>query len=249
MKGELITVSNKGHYYKFIEKEDRLIAKRYLGNSFLKSYIVPTCMFPLHDDKNFKVFTYDNTEVITDKKILDIIDSCPYEPNRCYTNTERLLERLLAGGINAKPYVGWIFCHDGSLPVHHCVTVIDDIHIIDLADDEPLFWWNMNKRAEEENIDIEHLTMDEYRDYKLDWIRYIKTHQIKNTQRIVPVGKLHLEKTLFIGCECIPDIGRKEFNDLWDRYPNHESYTNCDRATGHSKLTMMFEENGLITKR
>ena len=60
------------------DKEDRAVIKLHDENGkFTKSVIVPTDYYPLNG--KHEVFTYQNTEAVTDKEILNLFDKVKYE--------------------------------------------------------------------------------------------------------------------------------------------------------------------------
>lgn len=74
-------------------KPNQIVVKRYNGDRFLGSCIVPSVMYPL--DGDYEMFNFRNTEQITDPKLLDIIDQQEYCIGRCYTKRKRWLKHWL----------------------------------------------------------------------------------------------------------------------------------------------------------
>lgn len=239
--------------YKYNIKQDRVVAKRYLYNEFERSYIVPTAMFPLPSDV-FAVFTEENTEVLTDERIIALINDCPYTTGHCYSNTDALVAHLQKNGVDIVPYVGWLFLF-GNLPVHHCFAVIEGKYLIDLADDfigmydyirKTHFPSMTAKNVSDfmEQLDALGNNIVNMRQFMLEWVRYTKDTNMKHSIRCMPLGKVTNEM-LYIGSVCLPADGKRHYNDLMRAYPQHPSYLNINDK-GASPFQEMLQKKGLL---
>lgn len=83
-------------------KPDKVVVKLYKGEKFLDSINIPSVMWPLNG--TYELFHYNNSELITDEKICDVVNALPYQIGHCYTNTENVVNALVAAGYNAKSY-------------------------------------------------------------------------------------------------------------------------------------------------
>ena len=99
-----------------------------------KVLMIPSKQFPV-SKPSMLVFQYhDNTEPITDPKIIEIFDSYQYRRGRCFANANDLLSMLQEAGYTDWEYVsGWMFQAD-NLPVMHA-QLTDGKHVLDYSDD------------------------------------------------------------------------------------------------------------------
>jgi len=194
------------------EKENKVVAKIYGDLGFTKSIILPTDRYPLYSD-SFKVFTADNTKEIMDDRVIRLIDQVPYKIGQCFTNTRNVLLTLLKHGIQAQSYVGWLFIEAGE-PIMHCFSVLDNNQIIDLSDDSEILF---------EALGFNSVSLE----------KYISTKKIvlaqKNSVRCNPIGKVYKD-WIYIGCPCLPEIGKKMMNHLINKYPDHPAFSETDKS-------------------
>lgn len=200
-------------------REDKVVVKLYDNDVFIKSVIVPTNLYPLND--KYKVFTYKNTEPVTDEKILKIFDSVKYKIGHCYQNSEKLVSRLREENINAKCYCGWLFVGASQCPVHHCWVVVDDKHILDMGDDFTVMLSGQNGK------NFKGANIKQSRFLVADFAR--ATKNVPNSTRCAPVGT-PTPFLLYVGSECEAEQGRLIYNRLIEQYPNHECERNCDKS-------------------
>lgn len=195
----------------FVVKEDKCVWKLRDGNgNFIKSIITPTSMYPLHND-SFSVFTDDNTKIITDKKVINIINKLSFQKGRCYSNSEKIINALK--GYNAKAFAGWFFMPSHTIyPIHHSWVVLDDNCIIDMSNDLVAL--------QDVGVDFSVKYNDQKKLYD-DLAECLKKINVmKNADRCYPFGKTH--GCIYIGCECEPNEAKKDYNSLIALYPNHE---------------------------
>lgn len=219
-------------------KENKVVVKLYDENRhFRKSVIMPTVMYPLNDN-NIKVFHCDNTDFVTDKHLLDLIDTVPYKIGFCYENTSHILDVLNSHGYEAKSYVGWLFVDDTQFPIHHCWTVVNDNQIIDLADD-------LKQMLNEQNAQkFKDVNMDIGESRKLLASFAESSRKYKNSVRCYPIGKAS-PIYYYVGTECNPDKGRKIYQNLIKAYPHHECQRNVNKQ-GMNITQILLKEKGLI---
>lgn len=219
------------HEKSVIEKPEKVVVKLHHNDgNFWKSIIVPTAMYPLNG--NYEIFTYKNTEVVEDEKIISIFDRHKYEIGRCYKNTEILSKDLLKEGYLAETYVGWLFVDDGELPIHHCWTVVDKKYVLDPSDYFTMIFHPDNQK----NLEIEN---------EMSILSsFLKESKDKPNHLVCyPIGKPY-PNLLYIGSKCTPDMGRYIYQRLMKTYPDHE----CDRTdkNGLNKTQKLLMKNGLM---
>lgn len=212
---------------KVIQKEDKVVVKlRKDDDTFIKSIIIPTEYYPLND--KYQVFTWKNTQEVTDKKILAIFDKATYEVGHCYKNSSLLLEKLKEAGYDAKSYCGWLFVGQNEIPIHHCWLMIGN-SIIDLSDELTMYTLNYGR-----NIKT-------YKESRESWIAFHRDCiNRKNSERCCPVG-VPSPNVLYVGCECSPEQGRLLYQNMMKRFPNHECEANCN-AKGENITQLAIKE-------
>lgn len=218
------------------EKPDKVVVKLRDGNgAFMKSIIVPTVMYPLNG--KCEVFTYRNTKRVEDEAILSCFDSVQYKIGRCYSNAERLVEALKNAGIDAVPYVGWLFVANGETPIHHCWVVVNGNSILDLGDDYTVMLSGENAKHFENVQSIEEKR-------ELIACFQLAARNVKNRQRCYPVGT-PTPFLYYVGSPCGPDEGRGIYRRLLQAFPGHECERNCD-ANGLNATQKVFAQHGLM---
>lgn len=231
-------MSEQMWYEKYIkEKENKIVVKRYNNGSFMGSIIVPTVLFPLKSN-DFKVFKYGNTKVVTDVKVLELIDTVPYKIGHCYSNTKAIAEVLGSVGYDVRTYCGWLFSDEISCPIHHCWAVINENEVIDLSDD---FSVQFSKQNMENWKNVK--TKEDMRELSASFAEAVKN--VKNSLRCQPVGR-PFKSLYYIGAECSPENGAALYSELLKQFPNHECERGVDSKTHLSKTQQMFKERGLM---
>ena len=168
---------------------------------------IPSQMFPLNGE--LKLFTSNNTEVLTDSTIESIFNSVKPRMGKCYYNAQDLIDALIIGGIDSKrikSYVGWLFVGD-TIPVHHCFVMLDNKHVLDFG---PL--------KQFENFD-EYTDMDSIDRFKND---IIENDVLLNSQKMT-FGRA-LSVIAYVVSECSPKEGEKIRAKLEKAYPKHISF-------------------------
>ena len=216
-------------------KEDKIVVKKYdKQNQFEKSIILPTQYYPLNGD--YEVFSAENTTTVTDKNVLEIINSVPYILGHCYTNTKLLAQELRTAGYDAKVYCGWIFVDFREYPVHHCWLMLGE-SLIDLSDD-------MDSRREycRQTFQKEFEELESVEQARQCIVNFYQSYKKKpNSVRCCPIG-VPFEDNLYIGCECDADEGRKIYQRLIKEYPDHEAYRNCNQKGQNITQQMMLQK-------
>lgn len=126
-------------YKQFTIRDKKVVyKKRDAEGNFLGSIIMPTNYYPLHND-DIHVFFDDNVTLITDEKVLSLIDTVKYEVGHCYHNAETICKILTENGYDAKMYCGWMFptasANQAILPIHHAWVILNDTAVIDISND------------------------------------------------------------------------------------------------------------------
>lgn len=205
------------NFFKVKENPDRLVAKIYEADGekdikFKESIIIPTERYPLCDTK-FRVFHNGNCKICKDEEILKCFDETKYEQGHCYQMADELKERLVKAGYDAKIYIGWLFPNPTETPIHHAWVVIDD-YVLDLQDDMCVIKANWKM--------FEGKTTDECRYLLAEFHTYCIKNKVPNSTRCAPVG-LPSAEYYYIGSEAeCGDIGRKEYNLLLRKFPDHD---------------------------
>lgn len=198
----------------FVIKDKRVIVKGYPDNT---NVVVPSKMFPLHDNQQYMIFCHYNTENFQDgelkEKVIEIFDNIKYKVGFCYQNSSNLYKELLKHHIKAKTYVGWLFIGEKQFPLHHAFIVIDDNKVLD---------YGINFTAD----DFKELHKIGYK--PIDEMRRImaELHVEKNKKphhEVCGFGRVDMSYT-YIATECNPEVGRQEFIELKNAYPMHISY-------------------------
>jgi hypothetical protein len=217
-------------------RQSRVIIKKgaTTGNS-LENYIIPSTLYPLNGP--YKVFNCRNTAPITDMKLLQLIDQQEYCIGRCYTNTQKLTQALVDAGYNAKSYCGWLFTFDTQHPVHHCWTVVDGIHVVDLADDFTVMYSGNNGKILQSSKSREETA-------KLIASFQLAAREKPHSIRCMPIGT-PTEFLLYVGSECHPEQGIQIYRDLMEAFPYHESSRKWG-GTGMSYTQAMLASQGLM---
>lgn len=213
----------------FVIKENRIIVKGYSDNV---NVVVPSKMFPLANDKPYKIFCHYNTGNFEDGKLKDkviqIFDAIDYKVGYCYQNSSDLYKKLIEYGVEAKTYVGWLFIGEKQLPLHHAFVVIDDNKVLD-------FGVNFTADDFKELHRAGYKPMDEMRKImaELHLERSKKSHH-----EVCGFGKVDTSYT-YVATECDSEIGRQAFIELRKAYPTHIAYQRGRSMNGATVLQNM----------
>lgn len=213
-------------------KEEKVIVKRYTNEKFEGSVIIPTSYYPLNGQ--YEIFTQENTEVLEDEKVLALIDSVEYQIGHCYQNSRLIADTLVFNGYEVETYVGWLFVDD-AIPIHHCWVKFKD-SIIDLSDDFAVLF---NKENAMHFQDVKN--KEEYVEVLASFQQFVKEYQIPNSVRCCPIGKPHSSLT-YIGSACEPEEGRKIYNQLIAKYPDHECHKNVGKDGMNTMQRQLFQK-------
>ena len=66
----------------------------------------------------------------------------------------------------------------------------------------------------------------------------------KNSERCYPVGK-PTEGMVYVGCPCNSEDGKKIYQELIRRYPDHECQRNVDH-TGYNATQRLLRDSGAL---
>lgn len=191
-----------------------------------KEYTMGSDMFPIADTSSIRVFSSDNTSAFINDELNRIIDNNEFDVGHCYTNSEKI--RLVAGHLNlsVEYYAGWLFVSDSAPPIHHAWTVIDGVHVIDMAYSERAM-----KFAKKIN------GFPDWRErFAAETVRRRAT--IRKSKDCI-MGKV-LEGMLYIGSKDEMNAAKKRFKDTMKKYPNHISYGRKGmNSTGASPIQEM----------
>lgn len=218
-----------------ILKDDRVIVKlKNYDGGFKGSVIVPTSYYPLND--KYRIFTYKNTEQLTDENVLKIFDNVKYHIGRCYANAAELCDLLVKAGYNAKTYVGWLFTAITEYPVYHCWVVLNDNIVLDLSDDFTAML--MGSNAE----NFANKSKDEEREVIASF--QAAASKVPNSIRCSPVGT-PTPFLFYVGSECSADEGLRIYRNLTKKYPDHESVSNVG-SDGYNATHRFLKNAGVM---
>lgn len=208
------------------QKPDKVVVKIHnYDNSYLDSINIPTVMWPLNG--KYELFHRDNCQLITDETVKQLTDGVDYSIGHCYYNAQLVTQALTDAGYDAKQYVGWMFISGNQYPIHHSWTVLDGVHVIDLADDMALKNGNWEKLTSGK-------TEKDARELLVDFTKWAM--QYPHSQRCMPFG-IPAPQLFYVGCECSRNEGIQIYNTLTDVYPNHP----CRKNVRPSGMTDMQE--------
>ena len=218
-------------------KPSKVVVKlRNAEGRLIESANIPSVSYPLNDN-HYEVFSFRNTEVVQDPKVLEILDQQEYLIGHCYTNTKNLVAALRQQGYDAKSYVGWVFTGATDLPTHHCWCVLDGKHLLDLSDDNCNIYYEPNQK-----ILAQAKNRQEARELMADLI-YHMTTELSNSERIAPVGQ-PFPYWLYVGSVCEPEEGIRIYIDWVKDHPEYESRYHCD-AEGRNDFQRMLRDRGV----
>lgn len=164
---------------------------------------VPSSVFPLKGKNALKLFTWENTRECSDDQILSVLSNFRINLGRCYDNADRLAKLFRREGIDPtriKTYVAWtVFGNAPGYPVHHCITVVDDVHVFDMI---PIIPAGV---SEEECIKLIANCSERY--------------------SIEFYGKGRVQEHIcHIAKECSSESALEQRYDLEEKYPNHPAF-------------------------
>lgn len=223
-------------YYPYIKIKKNKITIKSSVNHKKESIEIPSELYPLRNKSTLSVFTFADTDMLEqDSKIAKIFDEQTFRTGFCYSNTEMMAEALKNNRIyDYSTFVGWILI-DGQL-VHHCWLKYKDKHILDPGITKVDDW--ARQLIMEEQADRE-------RGREIYVELYKKNKNIPNSQ-ICTFGQV-APFVVYIGTECTPMLGRKIFNELIDKYPNHPAYQQAGmNAHGLSELQKRLWKEDLL---
>lgn len=203
----------------------------YISGPAPKPIKIPSQMYPVHN--KVCVFSNANTEPFPDcpqtDKIKEIYDSITPGVGTCYTNTEKLIDSLAAEGIQAIPYVGWVFV-GGDLPVHHCFAVIGN-HLLD---------FNPNFQLMESELPKD-LSIEQARDAFTD--QWLELRKLPNSETTI-FGR-SAPYALYFASPCKPQDGLSIYMKLMRSFPKHPCYRNIVDGTNKTQK-MLLQKQGLL---
>lgn len=99
-------------------------------------HMIPSKEFPLStkDKKKMEMYTWEDTEPVTDKKVIEIFNSYKFRTGRCFYNAFDLLQLLKSEGIEGwQYYSGWFFLPN-NYPVFHA-WLVNGRQVLDYSND------------------------------------------------------------------------------------------------------------------
>lgn len=220
------------HEKKVKIKEDRVVVKLYdKSEKFIKSVVIPTEYYPLPNGE-IKCFSALNTTEFIDEKMIKLINSVKEKVGRCYDNTSNLYKKL-SPYYDVKMYAGWLFLENDT-PVWHSWIVYNDKHIIDLT----------NKNNKYNVLEYSKKYSSSAKSYEEFIVNYYKKiFSAKNSEKIL-LGNAS-ESFFYVGVECEAHKSEDFYSVLLDQFPNHETYSNCDKKTRLNRTQQILKNNGM----
>lgn len=194
--------------------------------------VIPSDYYPVSGKR--EVFTFKNCVPVKDERIIEAFDEVQYRIGHCYQNTTALVNKLKEKGIEAKPYVGWLFTSNQCYPVHHCWCVVDQ-SVLDLSDNWLLPYSPEFKKYSEQ-----------FGNSQESFISFMKeAMKLENHIRCQLVG-LPSPELFYVGTECSPKKGIEIWQKLLVKYPLHETQRNCD-SEGFNETQRCLQKSGVIS--
>lgn len=178
---------------------------------------LPSQKYPLNG--LITVFAYQNTLPVNDKEIERIFDEIKPVVGMCYSNSYTLAHRLIECGVDnkrVKTYVGWLFLGEAK-PVHHCMVVLDDKHILDYS----VFKIMGDYRRYPDVFGMETIR------HRLseDMIQELK----KPNAEYATFGQA-MEFAIYVVSECAPMEGIKIRDRVQKAFPKHPGFNKVDES-------------------
>ena len=193
------------------QRPGKVVAKLYEDGKFLEAVNIPSVMWPLSGPP--EVFHWNNCTEIEDGTVAEIVDVIPYAIGQCYDNAEKVTAALCVAGYDAKYYSGWMFVSGSETPLHHAWTVLDGIHVIDLADDIALQHHNAANFKQAKNL-------DEARALMVGFSKWAQN--FPHSKRCMPFG-VPSPTVLYVGAPSNRPAALNAAKSLFTAYPNHPS--------------------------
>lgn len=205
---------------------------------------IPSAMYPLNGQRY--VFRKGNTcrfpETERTQVIKRVYDAIDYGVGTCYSNTETLIDALEKEGIQAYPFVGWLFI-GGSLPVHHCFAAVPTenpedegkrVHLLD-------FTFNFELLDSDGKYKEMQDDMKKAREAMVEDFMALKSRP--NSESTV-FGQA-LSRQLYIVAPCQPMEGLAIYRKLMMAYPKHPCYRNIENGASETQR-MYYEKQGKL---
>jgi hypothetical protein len=189
-----------------------------------KSYDMGSKLYPINSKNEIRYFKHDNTFDIVNEGLSRFIDSNTFNPGFCYTNAGILCSAGSAINIKIEFFAGWVFIGENP-PVHHSWAVLDG-NVIDVG---------FRKSVAE----VLHTV-----DYCNPQWREGAAMRIKAREKRIPLSKDCImgkvfDYLLFVGTKDTPELAKRRYNIMIDRFPNHPSYVG--RNDTHSMTALQKE--------
>ena len=235
-------IESNGSQIRVTQKPNKVIYKYYEDEKFLRSAVIPTVLYPLPSD-NLEVFTAENTEPITDKALLDLIDTVPFKVGHCYSTARGLYDVLTKNGYSCTTYEGWLGLVGAERLIHHCFLKVGEKHIVEtsMSDD---FTDEYMKRVIESGSNSNgsnRLILADLTEERKNW---------KNSQNNPHIGRL-AKNIVITGVPNTPESAVNNYNHLMDTYRSkHPDYDGKNGYSRHGNLlNYIIADRGIYDKK
>lgn len=194
------------------------------------AYSIPSRLYPIYNGVNAEMMNSEGFSEITDKKILQIINSVELKLGRCYENCNKVQQYLERAGYSVEYYSGWLFLNKDAMPVHHAWLVLreaDKKFLIDTTDLKLIS--AVRKKLDEMPGTDANTTRENYKKLRKEESK----RRSKNTDRIIT--GVPVDKYIYIGVKNTFEDTVEQFKEL-AKIQNHPSYTGGMNLGGDSKL-------------
>lgn len=217
--------------FKVDEKDNKF--KVLINNERKREVVIPSPLYPLPHHQDIKVFTDDNTYEWENTVIDDLLKDKVFKPGYFYTNIDYIVNALSNSeefSVSVDYYVGWTIV--GDRLIHHAWAVVDDKYLIDtsrfLREDE---MEKLARETEKGNLPLNRSDLVN---------KLIEYHNEKIPFKDKYVCGKALKNSIYIGVKSNSDTGRRDFNELMRKYPEHPDYLNINKEDGSNKTLNEF---------
>lgn len=208
-----------------------------LRNSIFKKYYrFPSTLYPMPNNANMNFFHEENTKLLADDGELGhILADFVAKLGCCYSNVEQAIALLEQAGYTknhtVEQYCGWCLNSSISNATHHSWLVVDGESVIDFA-------WGKT------GLLVEH----QAKCMNGEFSPFNKSMLADDIYRLERTKMPFVERwyygvvkgCCYVGCVSTAREGKKSWNDLMEKHPDHIDYNNVNRQTGKNELNDIY---------